>query len=51
LNRVIQDNVGVIEDILVDLISPEAAAFSVENLARDFAYPDVDLFEIDSDWW
>jgi len=51
LNRVIEDNVAVIEDVLLELISPEAAVFSVEQMARDFAYPDVDLFDIDSDWW
>ena len=51
LNQVIQDNIGVIEDILVDLISPEAAVFSVEQLAQDFAYPDVDLLDIDLDCW
>ena len=51
LNRVIQDNVAVVEDVLVELIDPEAAAFSVEQLASDHGYPDVDLFDIDSDWW
>jgi hypothetical protein len=51
LNRVIAANVGIVEDALVELISPEAAAFSLEQLARDFEYPDVDLFDIDSDWW
>ena len=51
LNLVIQDNIAVIKDALVDLISPEGATFTVEQLARDYGYPDVDLFEIDSDWW
>lgn len=51
LNRVIRDNVAIVEETLVALVSPEGASFSVEQLARDFEYPDVDLFEIDADWW
>jgi hypothetical protein len=51
LNRVIRENVAIIDDVLVELISPEGATFSVEQLARDYGYPDVDLFEVDSDWW
>lgn len=51
LNRIIQDNLAIIEDILVTLISPEATVFSIEQLARDYDYPDVDLFDIDAGWW
>lgn len=51
LNRVISANVRVIDEVLAALISPEAAVFSVEHLERDFSYPDVDLAEIDLDWW
>lgn len=51
LNSVIQDNIAIIEGTLVELISPEAAAFSIEQLTRDFEYPDVDLFEIDLNSW
>jgi hypothetical protein len=51
LNRVIRDNIAIIDDNLAALISPEDATFSVEQLARDYAYPNVDLFEIDADWW
>ena len=51
LNRLIQDNISIIEDILAALISPEAVEFSVEQLARDHGYPDVDLGDIDEEWW
>lgn len=51
LNRIIQENVAIIEDLLVAFISPEAKEFSVDQLTRDYGYPDVDLFEIDADWW
>ena len=51
LNRRIEDNISIIEDILAALISPEAAEFSVEQLARDHGYPDVDLGDIDEEWW
>ena len=37
----------VIDDILVAFISPDAKAFTVGQLIRDFSYPDVDLSEID----
>lgn len=51
LNKIIHDNVNIIDDALVALISPEAATFTVENLVQDYGYPDVDLSEIDADWW
>jgi hypothetical protein len=51
LNRIIHENVGIIDDLLVTFISPESKEFTVEQLARDYGYPDVDLFEIDADWW
>lgn len=51
LNKIIHDNVNIIEDVLVTLISPEAVTFTVEQLVRDYSYPDVDLREIDMDWW
>ncbi len=37
--------------MLAALISPEAAEFSVEQLARDHGYPDVNLGDIDEEWW
>ena len=51
LNRVIQDNVAIIDDMLIAFISPEAKTFTEDELTRNYGYPDVDLFEIDSDWW
>lgn len=51
LNRIIRDNVAIIDDVLVAFISPEAKVFSVDQLACDYGYPDVDLFEIDVEWW
>jgi hypothetical protein len=36
--------------LAVLLISPEMAVFSVEQLVRDYGYPDVDLSEIDDDF-
>jgi hypothetical protein len=50
MNRIIRDNVSIVDDILVALISPEETSFSVEQLTREYGYPDVDLFEIDSAW-
>lgn len=51
LDHVIRDNLPLIEDSLAELISPEGVEFRVEQLVRDYGYPDVDLFEIDADWW
>ena len=50
LNRVIADNLGVIEDVLVELISPEGREFTVAHLAKEYGYPDVELWSIDADW-
>ena len=50
LNQVIRDHVAIVDDILVALVSPEGASFSVEALARDYGYPDVDLLAIDVEW-
>jgi hypothetical protein len=51
VNQVIRGNLPLIEDSLAELISPEGAEFRVEQLIQDYGYPDVDLFEIDADWW
>ena len=51
LNRVIQENISDIDDTLAVLISPETAVFSIEQLVRDYGYPDVDLSDIEVDWW
>lgn len=51
LNRIIKADLDIIDDSLALLISPEAATFTVEQLVREYDYPDVDLDEIDLDWW
>jgi hypothetical protein len=50
LNTIIRENVAIVEDILVALISPGGLSFSVEQLARDYDYPDVDLLDLDIEW-
>ena len=47
INRVLRDNLGIVDDLLVSLISPEAKSFPVGQLVRDFGYPEVDLVAID----
>lgn len=51
LNEIVRHNLPIIDDLLARLISPEERIFTVEELARKFRFPDVDLSEIDSDWW
>jgi hypothetical protein len=50
LNRAIRSHVGIIDDILAELISPTGASFTVEELAKEHGYPLDDLFEIDVAW-
>jgi len=51
INRAIGTHLGIVEDLLVALISPTDARFDVTDLARDFGYPLVDLSDLDLDWW
>jgi hypothetical protein len=51
LNQSIRSRAAIVDDVLAALISPEGKTFAVEFLAREYRYPDVDLFEIDSEWW
>ena len=51
LNRVIHDHLAIIEDLLVELISPTGRTISFEQLVKEHGYPDVDLFEIDVRWF
>jgi hypothetical protein len=51
LSRIVENNISNINDILVAMISPEMAAFPIEQIVRDYGYPDVNLCEIDRDWW
>src|SRR5262245_18664432 len=50
LNRAIEDHLGIVDDLLVAFINPEGDSFPVEQLVQDYAYPDVNLLEIDADW-
>jgi len=50
LNQIIQENIPIVEDILAALVSPEAKSFPLDQMARDYGYPDVDLSEIDEVW-
>lgn len=50
-NRVIESNLSNIDETLTFLISPTNETFTVELLAAEYGYPDVDLREIDADWW
>jgi len=47
---VIRDNLPLIEDILIQLINPEGVVFTMEQLVRDYGYPDVDVDELDIQW-
>lgn len=51
LNSVIRRNIALVEEPLAELISPERATFTVEQMARDHGCSDVDLSEIDAEWW
>lgn len=47
LNDVIGQNIGIIDDLLVALISPDGATFSVDQLVRDYGYSEEDLDDLD----
>lgn len=51
VNSGIRANLAVIEDLLVEIICPDDVVFSIEQMVRDFDYPDVDLNDIDDDWF
>lgn len=50
LNRVIDEHLLLVEEILAALLSPEGRRFELLEMVRDYGYPDVDLEEIDIDW-
>ena len=50
MNDFIKKNIDIIDDLLVALISPEAAAFSVDQLVRDYGYSDADLDDLDLEY-
>ena len=47
---VVKEEVKVIDKIIVAIISPEEKSFPVEELIRDYEFPDVDITAIDLDW-
>ena len=51
LNRAIRSHLGIIDDLLAELISPTDAAVTVDDLARHRGYPLGDLFDIDMDFF
>lgn len=46
----IKENIVVIDKIIVAIISPEGKSFSVEELVRDYGFPDVDITKFDMDY-
>ena len=51
MNRVIRRHLAIIDDLLVELISPTRQTFTRKQLVNEHGYPDVDLDEIDLDWF
>lgn len=51
LNTIIQQNIADIEDVLANLISPEGKTFTIEELVREYGYPDIDMDALDEDFW
>ena len=47
---VIKEEVKAIDKIIVAIISPEEQSFPVEELIRDYEFPNVDITAIDLDW-
>jgi hypothetical protein len=47
LNRAIVSHLGIVDDLLAELISPTDLSVTVDDLARDHGYPLGDLFELD----
>ena len=49
VNQVIREQVQVVDDILVELISPKRTTFTRRKLVRDYGYPEDDLDQVDED--
>lgn len=47
LNRIVRENIDIIDDILIAIICPEGKQFSMVQMVNDYGYPDVDLRKID----
>jgi hypothetical protein len=50
LSGIVENNIETIDGILTAVISPKMAAFSMEQMMRDYGYPDDNLEEIDIAW-
>lgn len=50
LTRIVREGVPAIDSVLAAIVSPEASAFTIQQLVRDHEYPAVDLSEIDEAW-
>jgi len=48
-NGSLKKDIQVIDNIIVAFISPEEKSFSVEDLIRDYGYPDVNISQLDMD--
>jgi len=51
LNRAIRSHLGIVDDLLAELINPTDPSITVDDLARDHGYPPGDLFDIDLEWF
>ncbi len=51
LNRAIRAHIGIVDDLLAELINPTDASVTVDDLARHHGYPLGDLFHFDLDWF
>ena len=51
MNGLIRKRLAIIDDLLVELISPTRQTFTRKQLVNEHGYPDVDLDEIDLDWF
>jgi len=47
----LKKDLKIIDNILCLMIDPEQCEFSIEELKEKYSYPDVDLEEVDRDWF
>ena len=48
-NSFIQNNLSEIDTLLTFMISPKQEKYTVEQMEKNFGYPNIDLFEVDMD--
>jgi hypothetical protein len=51
INSVIRKKISPIDKILASIMSPSGKVISKDSLVKHFDYPDVDLNEIDTEWF